>query len=114
MGLLRRKQRDSNGFWRTGLSAETLQDNTPYPLKINGEAVIVTRIGDQIYAFSATCPHAAAELSGETLHRGRISCPLHGWKFDIRTGRTLWPEDETCRLQHFEVRTSAEITIKLQ
>ncbi len=121
MSLFKRKKRDSDGFWETGLSAESVQPNTPYPLQIKGEPLIVTRIDGEIFAFSAICPHAAANLNDGTLHRGRITCPLHEWKFDIRTGRTLWPEDETCRLRRFEVRVgalrgeeSAEIKIKLQ
>lgn len=114
MKLFRQKQRDGDGFWTTGLSTKTVQPNTPYSLKIKGEAIIVTRIDGEIYAFSADCPHAAADLNDGTLHRGRITCPLHGWKFDIRTGRTLWPEDETCRLKRFDVKlTAGKVKIKL-
>lgn len=104
MHHFKRDQRDNQGFWATGLSAESLQPNTPYPLEIGDHAIIVTRIENDIYAFSATCPHASADLNDGTLHRGRITCPLHGWKFDIRTGRTLWPEDEACRLRRFAVK----------
>lgn len=113
MALFKRKKRDSDGFWATGLSAENIDPSTPYPLKINGEMLIVTRIGDDIFAFSADCPHAAADLADGTLHRGRITCPLHGWKFDIRTGRTLWPEDEACQLRRVEVKISAEIMVRI-
>lgn len=114
MRRFKQKRHDKDGFWVTGLSAENIHPNTPYPLKIGGEAIIVTRIEDQIYAFSATCPHAAADLNNGTLHRGRVTCPLHDWKFDIRTGRTLWPEDEVCRLQRFEVKvTGNEVKVAI-
>ncbi len=40
-----------------------------------------------LYAFSATCPHAGAPLcAGFTDARGKIVCPLHGYRFDPRTG----------------------------
>lgn len=69
--------------------------------------LIITRFQGRLYAFSTLCPHAAADLSQGQLYRGRIDCPDHGYRFDIRTGRALWPPDEVCRLTHFEVKESA-------
>jgi nitrite reductase/ring-hydroxylating ferredoxin subunit len=30
-----------------------------------------------------------------------LSCPWHGWEFDVATGRSLW--DDTCRLGKYRV-----------
>ena len=114
MGLLKRRKSDAQGFWATGIAPAEVAENSTYLVKIGREEVILTRIDDAIFAFESSCPHAAADLSNGTLHGGRITCPLHGWKFDVKSGRTLWPEDESCRLTRYEVRVdSAEVRVRL-
>ena len=116
MGLFKRKHKaDSDGFYETGISAESLQINHPTAITISDEDVILTKVDNEIVAFSSICPHAAADLDGGSLHRGRITCPDHGWKFDVRSGRCLWPEDEMCRLRTFEVKTvDAKVWVKIE
>lgn len=44
----------------------------------------------QYYAIDDTCSHAEASLSeGRVLHGCKVTCPLHGAQFDIRTGEAL-------------------------
>jgi nitrite reductase/ring-hydroxylating ferredoxin subunit len=105
MRLFGKKLRqDADGFWETGISAETITPDTMTPITINRIKIVVTQIDDEIIAFARTCPHAAADLSQGDLHRGRVICPDHGWKFDIRTGRVLWPSDEQCRLKQYHTK----------
>lgn len=85
-----------------GVSAETILFNTLTAITVHNTPLLLTRLDDDtLVAFNARCPHAAADLGAGDLHRGRIICPDHGWKFDIRSGRSLWPPDEVCRLRHY-------------
>jgi nitrite reductase (NADH) small subunit/3-phenylpropionate/trans-cinnamate dioxygenase ferredoxin subunit len=45
-------------------------------------------------AVANSCPHAGASLAEGHLTDGEVSCPWHGWRFDLRTGhcKTI-PED---------------------
>lgn len=105
MGLFGKSLRqDEEGYWETEISAETITENSMTSATIAKTKLILTRLDDKIIAFSRTCPHAAADLSKGSLHRGRISCPDHGWKFDIHSGRVLWPEDEFCTLKRYPVK----------
>jgi nitrite reductase/ring-hydroxylating ferredoxin subunit len=56
--------------------------------QIGSQEVVVLNIDGEDYAVQNRCPHMAGPLG-----RGRadskqktISCPFHGWKFDISTG----------------------------
>lgn len=50
---------------------------------------MVTRIGDYFFASSALCTHEEADLTLGILNGDVITCPLHGAKFEIRTGKVL-------------------------
>jgi nitrite reductase/ring-hydroxylating ferredoxin subunit len=48
-------------------------------------------VGTRIYAMENRCPHADAPLSDGELEGTVVTCPLHGWRIDVTTGRR--PED---------------------
>lgn len=96
-----------DGFYSTGISAESVPPGGMVKAQIGRIHLLLSRVDDQIVAFSRTCPHAAADLSGGSLARGRVTCPDHGWKFDLKTGRCTWPEDESARLKTYAVRVVA-------
>jgi len=50
--------------------------------------VAVFRIGSEFAAIDARCPHQGAKLDGCRIDReGKIECPLHYWRFDVRSGQ---------------------------
>jgi UDP-MurNAc hydroxylase len=56
------------------------------------------RLGDWI--IQRRCPHLRGDLSrfGET--RGSIlTCTMHGWQYDLSTGRCLTTDDDSYRIQ---------------
>ena len=55
-----------------------------------GEHVLVGRGTKGIFAAKDECPHARAPMSrGFITQFGDIVCPLHGYVFDIQTGKVL-------------------------
>ena len=51
---------------------------------LGDQHVVITRAGDDVHAFSATCTHQGCTVDGVT--DGRITCPCHGSVFDAATG----------------------------
>ena len=94
---------DDNGYYPVG-EAGAIKPNEITVAKLKGERIIITRLDGSLYAFSANCPHAAADLSRGEIYKGRIDCLEHGYRFDVRTGYPVWPEDEVCRLKRFQVK----------
>jgi nitrite reductase/ring-hydroxylating ferredoxin subunit len=101
--LINQQQPDEEGYYLAALTAE-VEDGRMTAVILNNSSIILTRIGQTIYAFSAQCPHASGDLTRGELHRGRIDCPEHGYRFDIRSGFPVWPPDEVCRLKKFPVK----------
>ena len=52
------------------------------------------------YVFERFCPHRQADLSvfGE-IEDGVLTCTLHGWQFDLDTGRCLTADDRSLRVR---------------
>lgn len=58
-------------------------------LTVDEKVICVTRLEDGFFGIHNSCPHAGAQLHhGHCNKRGVLSCPLHGYKFDIKTGRS--------------------------
>lgn len=68
-----------------------LRPGVPVRVVVDGIAVMVLRLGDDVYALADTCSHEDASLSeGEVYEEDReIECPLHGSTFDLETGAAL-------------------------
>ncbi len=65
-------------------------------------AVFHTRRGE-VYASQAECPHRHGPLADGLMGGRTLVCPLHGWQFDLATGRTANGE---CGLTMYPVRVS--------
>ena len=53
-----------------------------------GDRVIALfRVGDNFYALDGICPHAGGPLGKGHVSGTRVTCPWHGWQFDVTTGR---------------------------
>lgn len=48
-----------------------------------GEGVAVFNVGGTYYACSDACPHAGGPLHLSMIRGTVISCPWHGWTFDL-------------------------------
>lgn len=54
---------------------------------VRDRPVAVFRLGADVVAVGATCPHRGGALDEGEVDEGRVVCPLHEWAFDLRTGR---------------------------
>ncbi|MCE0506185.1 MULTISPECIES: Rieske (2Fe-2S) protein [unclassified Roseivivax] len=55
------------------------------------EVMLARDAAGEIVAFSGFCTHSLGKLEGGAVEDGEITCPHHGARFDIRTGRAKTP-----------------------
>jgi 3-phenylpropionate/trans-cinnamate dioxygenase ferredoxin subunit len=84
------------------LAFDSLADGKPVSIDVNGTAVCVARVGDDVFAVADTCSHAEASLAEGDITGYKLECWLHGAEFDLRTGEALTPP-ATQALQKFKV-----------
>jgi nitrite reductase/ring-hydroxylating ferredoxin subunit len=59
----------------------------------NGQSIIVAKVGDKHCAIANKCPHFGLPLAKGKFEDGIITCPFHGSKFEICTGKNVeWVE----------------------
>ena len=54
--------------------------------EVEGRWVALCNVEGELYAFEDVCTHQFAHLSEGGLEGAQIKCPLHGAKFDVKTG----------------------------
>lgn len=92
--------------WEQVLSVDELDPDAPVEVFVGGEPVVVVSLDDGVYALAGTCVHAGGPMAEGTLEDGILTCPWHGWTFDVRSGIT--PMREGTRLRTYEVRVTGE------
>ena len=53
---------------------------------LDGQQVALFKVGGAIYAVGNTCPHSGGPLGEGYLDGSIVTCPWHGWQFDVKTG----------------------------
>lgn len=48
---------------------------------------------DEIFALEDKCPHKGGPLSQGIVHDCRVTCPLHNWVLDLKTGEAVGPDE---------------------
>jgi nitrite reductase/ring-hydroxylating ferredoxin subunit len=75
------------------------------------EAVVVRAGTGEVFAVARACPHEGYPLEEGTVVGETITCPWHGWRFDLRSGACLTAGEDT---QTFPVSISdGEVHVEL-
>jgi nitrite reductase/ring-hydroxylating ferredoxin subunit len=91
---------------------EQVEEQKLYRVTASGVPVVLLRQGKQVYAISATCPHAGGPLDEGPLQGDVVECPWHGSRFCMRDGRVL-TGPSTVNAPRYDVRIrDGQIEIK--
>jgi nitrite reductase/ring-hydroxylating ferredoxin subunit/uncharacterized membrane protein len=82
---------DTNAFetgpkdWTPVMSGEAPGDLRRY--QADGVGVVVATTADGLYAMADRCSHRGGPLSGGEIEGDCVSCPWHGSRFELRSGK---------------------------
>jgi 3-phenylpropionate/trans-cinnamate dioxygenase ferredoxin component len=60
-------------------------------IEVKDKQIAVFNINGEFFAIDNTCTHEEASLAEGEISGHEVTCPLHGAKFDVRTGEVLGP-----------------------
>jgi nitrite reductase/ring-hydroxylating ferredoxin subunit len=74
------------GYWYPVVFSSRITGR-PTQVTLLGEKIMLIRDGGDVYALKDRCPHRGVPLSqGRQQFPGTVSCPYHGWTFDLASG----------------------------
>ena len=75
-------------------------------VEANGKTIALFNVDGTFYAIDNTCKHAQGPL-GEGICDGKVvTCPWHGWKYNVTTG--INPENPQVKVDKYEVQVEGE------
>jgi nitrite reductase/ring-hydroxylating ferredoxin subunit len=74
-------------------------------VQVEGQSILLVKMKGTVYACERECPHQEAPMEGAFLKEaGEISCPRHGYRFDLITGACEAHPEYRLRIYPVEVR----------
>jgi nitrite reductase (NADH) small subunit len=79
-------------------------------VRVGEQAIALAHFDGAFYATQHDCLHLQGPLGEGRLDGHVLTCPWHGWQYDVRTGENEF--DRAIRLQTYEVRVEdGEISV---
>ena len=98
------------------IRAATIDELPPGRMRrvdIGKRRILLANVGGRIYATDDTCTHEDASLTSGFLKDEWVQCPLHGSRFNVRTGEAV-DEPAEINLKTYAVRIDgADIWLNL-
>ena len=82
-----------------------LKMNTMAEFNLAGLALFLACVDGQLFCADNRCPHEEVKLTLGCLKNGRIKCSLHGFSFDLTTGKS--DEKTVGKLNTYAVKIDA-------
>lgn len=73
-------------FIRTAKTAE-IPPGAIREFQVDGKAIALANVGGKFYAINNTCLHRGGPIGQGPLDGNVVTCPWHGWQYDVTNGR---------------------------
>ena len=74
--------------------------------QVQDRAIALFRFGNSFYALDNVCPHRGGPLAEGSVQEDAVTCPWHGFRFDLKTGGN--PDGMPYQVRRYEVRVQGE------
>lgn len=68
---------------------EELTDGKGQEFMVSGRVVALFRSGNELNAVDGMCAHQGGPISQGRLDGKCVTCPWHGWQYDVTSGKNL-------------------------
>ena len=76
------------GFEKAASLAE-IPEGSIKEVQVAGQPIALANVAGTVYAISNTCLHRGGPLGEGQLEGKVVTCPWHGWEYDVTTGKTV-------------------------
>jgi nitrite reductase (NADH) small subunit len=72
--------------------------------QVAGKAVAIANVGGKFFAINSICLHQGGPLGEGDLEGSQVTCPWHGWQYDVTTGKLVQQPDSGVERYPVELR----------
>ena len=76
---------------------------------VAGHPLALFNAGGEFFALENTCLHRGGPIGEGVLENGVVTCPWHGWQYDVRTGENI--VNPVARLRTFRVKVEGDAVL---
>ena len=81
-------------------------------VKIGEKEILVANVEGKCYAMGNRCTHKGGDLSKGTLSGKIVTCPVHGFKFDVTTGKVAYAPYEVKLMRLIKPEPAYEVKVE--
>jgi nitrite reductase/ring-hydroxylating ferredoxin subunit len=94
--------------WQVVCKRSDIPADRGWPVRAGRESIAIFALDGDLVAVENTCRHVGNPIDDGPVEDGCVSCPWHGWRYDLRTGEHLTMFGRRRGLRTFAVRTEGD------
>jgi nitrite reductase/ring-hydroxylating ferredoxin subunit/Fe-S cluster biogenesis protein NfuA len=91
------------GTWRRAAEVADIPDGGVRAVELGDESLLLARLGAVVTCFDNACAHLGMPLDGGGIKDGVLSCPQHGFAYDLSTGECITAPSVQLRVRRVRV-----------
>ena len=72
--------------WTSVADGDAIANGSAIEVVVGGTILAIFRHDGQLYALDGMCAHQGGPLAEGTVAAGCVTCPWHGWQYELATG----------------------------
>jgi len=101
-----RSRRHTAVAWYDVCSRTEVPPDGGRPVDVGGRPIAVFDDRGVLRAVDNVCRHLGSPLDGGWVERGCVTCPFHGWRYDLATGEVVTLFGRSRGLRTYRVRVA--------
>ena len=86
-------------------AVDDIPEGSGKTMQVGDKAIAIFNIKGEFYAIDNACLHRGGSLGDGFIDGSTVTCPLHGWQFDVATGQGVMPPSPGVKSYNIEVRS---------
>lgn len=91
---------------KKALKVSDLVPGSGKTVEVEGKQIAVFNVEGQFHAIDNTCLHRGGPLGEGSLCNQEVTCPWHGWEFNVTTGEAA--HDPSQKIKVYDVKVEGE------
>ena len=87
-------------------SRSEIPEGTGKAVEVGGKTIALFHCDGEFYAIDNTCAHRGGPLAEGSVSGTSVTCPWHGWEYDVRSGECAM--DASVTVQPFTVKVEGD------